>query len=186
MDSETIIEIISTVLSIVGAIASLIFAFLSSRETKRNRKMAVHNIKADFYSDLRSWANQVIQVMTEGADLCELDPELLPDSAFFFRWHGVLTNVSSLFDQGRFFIPNIKHESYGTNKPAAYRGIRQESLDLIDEFFKVLLTLNFKCKSNNKEKKGSLIEKKKKFVSEIQKIIELREMIADMKKFEKD
>ncbi len=129
------------------------------------RRHASFNTVAEWRRDLREWAAETINVLTQVTYLFE-DPENTDaDShAFSCRYR-----LSSLIDRGRFFLPNIRRDEYGIEKPYAYRGYRHSGLDPLVAAERVLST-GFTGAFT--DRKHALVAMKREFVSSMQQILD--------------
>ena len=119
--------------------------------------------------------------MTEGSTLCEFDPTQMKEGEMFNKHTQLVNDLSILLDRGRFYLPNKHPEKYGAEKPGAYQGFRQETLDLINEYIQLAKQFNRKEKAPNKTNlQRPFVDIKKRFVSEIQSVIEVRRINAEV------
>lgn len=95
----------------------------------RDRAHAKYTISNDYIRELLDWHNRVIDVLMRFRHLRRTkdNPDFQQD----------LACLSSLIEQGRFYFPNLVENSYGSNKPAAYRGYRNLALDFLVEFYDI-------------------------------------------------
>lgn len=119
MDAGDIIAGLSLLLSV-----TLAFFYV------RDRAHARYNISNDYIRELLDWHNRVIDVLMRFRHL-----QRTKDSLDFRQ---DLACLSSLIEQGRFYFPNLVQSSYGSNKPAAYRGYRNLALDFLVEFYDIV------------------------------------------------
>ncbi|MGR6034644.1 MAG: hypothetical protein ACU4EQ_10205 [Candidatus Nitrosoglobus sp.] len=96
----------------------------------RDRAHARYDISNEYIRELLEWHNRVIDVLMR---FCHL--QRAKDSSDFQH---DLACLSSLIEQGRFYFPNLAQNSYGSNKPAAYRGYRNLALDFLVEFYRIV------------------------------------------------
>lgn len=80
----------------------------------------------NWYTDLRTWASEAIDVLSEAVyrSIPSPDRPLDPEVLFACRYR-----LSALIDRGRFFLPNQRTTEHGMHKPTAYRGFRHSALD---------------------------------------------------------
>jgi hypothetical protein len=174
-DPATLIQVISAVVASVTALASIYFSMRTRRDGIMQQRVQVLSLKGQFDSDLRKWAEEVSERMTESIFLCDLDPTKLPDEAFSSRRHELCTKLSALVDRGRWFLPNVREDEHGQHKPAAYRGFRQPSLSCVVEAFRLVTEFNDLEQDPDRELQTQLIETKREFVAELQNILKPRE-----------
>lgn len=170
------------------ALLALIFSFvsycLSRREAQKQRDemrrqgdAAQISVQLQYYAQLRSWADQAVDLLSEAAFLAICSPTLMPEAPndFFTKRGEMMAALSALGDRGRWFLPNNNPEKHGREKPEAYQGFRQEALDCLMEAYKLLGRFNIKTGAGNTDLRQPLVDVKRAFVSEIQKVLEPRE-----------
>lgn len=116
-EAEAVIAGLSLVLSV-----SLAFFYLRDR---RHSKFSVEN---GYVNELLSWHKETVELLVRIRCLDRLveDEEHKRDVCM----------LSALIEQGRFFFPNIdRGDGYGADKPPAYRGRRNLSLDFLVAFY---------------------------------------------------
>lgn len=135
--------------------------------TQQNRLTAT-TVAADWLRDLRSWASEAINVLTEAGYTCPRgDPELSSEQEAIV--HRCRYSLSALIDRGRFLLPNEREGEYGPLKARAYQGLRHEALDALVAAERIL--------GNDAElhafpdRKSALIGVRREFVSTIQAIL---------------
>jgi hypothetical protein len=119
MDAGDVIAGLSLLLSV-----SLAFFYV------RDRAHARYNISNEYIRELLDWHNRVLDVLMRFRHLrrAKDSPDFQQD----------LACLSSLIEQGRFYFPNLVQNSYGSSKPAAYRGYRNLALDFLVEFYDIV------------------------------------------------
>jgi hypothetical protein len=170
------IDSIGAFIAILAFIISILSFQISKRRHKIDISVSLIKSRQEMYLEIRNWADVTIKTMTETSTLCEYDPTELEKGEFFKRRVCIINDLSYLIDKGRLYLPNIDHEEYGTEKPGAYRGLRQAALTKVVEFFNLALKLSSEDKSQNKKLQPTLNDKKKEFVSEIQEVLQVRQM----------
>ena len=102
------------VISLLVSIISLLYTFLSN--TKK------YELTYQYYNDILNWHNQVIEVLTSLRLIGNNKGEKIE----------LLSKLSSLIENGRFYFPNIdKQDDFGSRKPIAYQGYRNVILDFL-------------------------------------------------------
>jgi hypothetical protein len=170
----------AAVISAVAAFASVIAAivlgrraeFFSVAERQRadahaasERRHASFNTVSEWSRDLREWAGEAVDVLSEATYLCETEESSEHHAQIFSCRH----RLSSLIDRGRFFLPNIRRDEWGLHKPYAYRGFRHSGLDPLVAAEHVLST---GTTGRFSDRKHALVEMKREFVSSIQQILD--------------
>lgn len=164
-----LISIISTVITVIGF-------RISQRRNKIDIRLGLIKTRQENYTLIREWADSVIKIMTETSSLCEFDPGRMEKGAFFNKRVSLINDISYLIDKGRLFLPNDHYEVYGLEKPWAYRGLAKPAIESVKMFFKMMLEMNYQDKGPNVILQDNLNEIKRQFVSEAQKILEVREI----------
>jgi hypothetical protein len=159
--------------SIAAAERDRTAAFAAS-EAKRAQDLAAaeqrhasFNTVAEWRRDLREWAAEAIDVLTEATYLCGDMPDNSSDLAA--RCFPCRHRLSSLIDRGRLFLPNIRKDEYGVDKPYAFRGFRHSGLDPLVAAERVL-SEGFTGRFT--DRKHALVAMKREFVSSIQQILD--------------
>ncbi|MGH9967578.1 MAG: hypothetical protein ACREBG_07055 [Pyrinomonadaceae bacterium] len=169
------IQIVATSITLLAAVATVYFAVRTRRDTAKQRRIQILALRRQYDSDLRRWADAACQSMTEAVFLCDLDPGKLPAGEFFNKRHNLLSTLSTLADQGRWFLPNVHEDAHGHHKPVAFRGFRQPSLDCVVGAHRLVAKMDYRRQTPNLEIRPKLVELKRSFVSELQKILDPRE-----------
>ena len=100
------------------AISSLLAIFYI-----RDRRNTKYSIENEYTNNLLKWHADVVSVLIELRSYAQASDD--------DKKRQLLLNLSSLIEQGRFYFPNIKPDEYGTEKPPAYRGYRNITLDFL-------------------------------------------------------
>ena len=144
----------------------------NARTVEHQYQLDATTFAADWIRDLRSWATQCIDILSEAVycmPATEDDPSN-SDQCLTCRY-----KLSALIDSGRLLLPNTQHEEHGVAKPAAYRGRRHIALDCLVAAERViggnLDPKDFGLVSS----KAALVDIKREFVSVIQEILDPRE-----------
>lgn len=181
-DTASLIQLISTVVAILAALASIYFSVRTHRDAMTQKRVQMLSLKRQFDSDMRKWAEAVSERMTDAIFLCDLDPKRLAEDEFFRKRHALRTKLSALIDRGRWFLPNEPDGEYGIDKPAAYQGHQQPSLDCVVETFNVVSKLDCMDQVPNKAVEAKLIKTKREFVAEIQTMLDPRHIKTETMK----
>lgn len=157
------IEVISTLISFL-AIAVSVAAW---RIAVRQNKLSAYSIAADWLRDVRSWASECVNVLTEAAYIYR--PDGLKRSDVDIASYSCRLRLSALVDRGRFLFPNLegKPEDF---KPTAYQGLRHPALDALVAAERVLagdLPLR-----RFPDRKTALVSLRREFVSIVQCVID--------------
>lgn len=144
----------------------------NARTVEHQYRLDATTFAADWLRDLRSWATQSIDILSEAVYCVPATENILPNSkqCLVCRY-----KLSALIDSGRLLLPNTQHEEHGIGKPAAYRGRRHIALDCLVAAERVLGG-NLDPKDFGLDSaKGALVDIKREFVSIIQEILDPRE-----------
>ena len=159
----------NVIVAIITLLISGSFSRIAYLAAVKQNKLSASSIAADWQRDLRSWASEAVDVLSEVAYTCRVgDPEPNEkETACIARARHLL---SALIDRGRFLLPNEREEQYGDHKPRAFRGLRHPALDALVAADRILGNdmglLSFP------DKKSALIGIKREFVSIVQQIID--------------
>lgn len=152
------IEAIIAALSLLLSVSLAIFYF-------RDRRNARFSIENDYTNELLEWHKDVVDVLVRIR--CLEDSESKKDRNID------LCLLSSLIEQGRFFFPNIdRKDSYGVDKPPAYRGYRNLGLDFL------VASYNLARQSSDQEKYNQLWLLQQHFTSIVFDIVRPRERLS--------
>lgn len=139
---------------------------------RRQYRLSATAFASDYLRDLRSWASEAIDVLSEAAyhapGRSDADP-IGPETCRACRHR-----LSALIDRGRFFIPNFNPEDVGTDKPSAFKGLRHPALDLLVAAEQVLASADSALLEAFPSQRSALIETKRRFVSEMQQLLDPR------------
>jgi hypothetical protein len=139
------------------------------------------SIRREFFSEIHDWAVEVEHLLSEAVHICDLDPGQCENPSFFNRKHEIRCKISAVLDQGRWYFPNEKHDEHGTQKETAFKGFRQIPLNHIDSAYKLVGTLDYKCKEKNANLRVELVSIKRGFSSEIQRTLDPRRREQEFK-----
>lgn len=164
------------IFEVLIAALSLAAAWYLGKRAERSSidqyRLSASAFASDWFRDLRGWASEAIDVLSEAAyvapgrrDADPMDPELNR------RYRHQL---SALIDRGRFFIPNYTPDEIGVHKPPAFRGIRHPALDLLVAAERVLSDAEPAYIERFGSVRVTLIAIKREFVSEVQEILDPR------------
>ena len=170
------------VVAIVAAIVSCFAAALTWVAARRARFIQFLTVLQKHLADIRAWADQVCDTMSEAAMLCDLDPMRTTGPDFFSRRHAIRIRLSSLLDRGRWFFPNTDQFTVGSHKHSAYRGLRVEALDNIADFLLLVEGMDYQLQAPNSAKRKNLVDLKKLFVAAIQDALDPRARMSEMTK----
>lgn len=154
---------------LVGCLAWIVGA-RSALTSQKQYQLDATLFASDWLRDLRSWATQAIEILSEAIYMSSSDSASDTSNLLMYRHR-----LSGLIDSGRFLLPNLGHEIYGVEKPTAYRGRRHRAIDCLVAAEKILGGDSDLERFNMGPPKSVLIEIKREFVSVVQEIIDPRE-----------
>ena len=117
--------------NIVAALSLLVAIFSVGYSVRTNTK--IYELTVNYRNEIISWYSQVIDKMV-----------LLRHIVGLNNYDGIektrnLASLSALIERGRFFYPNVDTgDSYGKDKPIAYRGYRSIPLEFLVYFYEVV------------------------------------------------
>lgn len=158
------------ILVVVGGLWTFMTYLISYKAEKSRERINVINIIRSLNNELKVWADEAIDILSEIGHLCEIDPKRNDD--FFSKRIKLLTVLSAHIDKGRFFLPNTEKDIYGHHKPFAFQGITREPISQLKLCYKILdKEFSYSDQSVNKPLKGKLMDTKRAFCSSIQKAL---------------
>ena len=184
MDQAAITVVSGAVAAVVAAGGVIVTWYLSVRNEKRTLeqiRLNSESIAMEWKRDLRSWASEAIDALSEAICACEegdISSENSP-GGIHTRLRISRVRLSSLVDRGRFFLPNSHTEIYKPDKNYAYRGYRHAALDPLVASIKVIEGSIGTFPSAH----VALQEMRREFVSSIHKIlgpVDANQKIAQM------
>lgn len=178
-------DIVAALVAIIALLISIWNYFYTRRLTKIHLSTELLKIRQELYSELRRWSEDVIRIMTESSTYCELDPSRLEEGLLFKKYLNINNDLSFLLDKGKLFLTNYNEKEIGLHNPGAYRGLRQPALNKIAEFIELTLTLNYVSQKPNRSLQKKLNDKKREFVSEMQIILEVRNIENEFRELSK-
>lgn len=117
--------IVSAVAAIASVVATVVIAIRAHSIAAAQQQQAAFNAAADWRRDMSAWAAGAIDVLSEAVEFW--DSKAIGSRAA--RLSDCRFRLSSMIDRGRLFLPNVRENEYGVNKPVAYRGYRHHALD---------------------------------------------------------
>jgi hypothetical protein len=159
--------------NVVGGLVLAVLGYIGGvLNERRQYRLSASAFASDYLRDLRSWASEAIDVLSESAyhargrsDHADMDPAVCRNCRY---------RLSALIDRGRFFIPNYNPDDVGANKAAAYRGLRHPALDLLVAAEQVLSGSTPDAVDTFASQRAALVEIKREFVSHVQEILDPR------------
>ena len=127
MEQTTILNISSIfVASLSFGVAFCSFVYSIKTNTK------IYELTVRYRNDILLWYSQVIEATVLLRHIVEIE------NYDKIKKNETLAKLSGLIEKGRFFYPNVDiGDSYGKDKPAAYRGYRSIPLEFLVYFYEV-------------------------------------------------
>lgn len=147
---------------------------------KAQHDLYVRELRLQYFSELRRWADESIDVLGELMGLCHINPELA-SSNYREMQVTALNGLSSLIDRGRLFLPNYARDQHGLHKEEAYKGYRHPALDQLVMAFGEGKKISYTDMATHRTCYKEIETRKRKFISIIQKLIETDEWQRLMK-----
>jgi len=166
--------VISAIAACISAFSALI-AVWNYRREHLNQRISAAKWKKEYFADLLKWSDEAMLLLSESLHLCDLDPKLMEDGAFFEMRHAMRIKLSAQIDRGRWFFPNHLIEMHGLHKHEAFRGYRPATLKALVDTYRALTSLSYTRLSDNMAYKGEIKNAKRLFTSEIQKVLNPRD-----------
>ena len=170
------IDVVPLGLAALAIIVSLVSAVVSYRISKDASRQRELTYLYQYHSMVITWASKVLGAMSDAYALC------FNDSNEKGEVSKMLSRLSSLWDEGRFYMPNTDHEEIGVMKESAYRGLRPRAISCIGDVHDAVGDL-YKF-GNDKEGhlRKRIVEQKRAFTSEIQENFWTRDFFSRSKK----
>jgi hypothetical protein len=175
------VSIIEVLIAALSLVAAWYLGMRAERSSINQYRLSASAFASDWIRDLRNWASEAIDVLSEAAYMAQGRHDTEPmdqDTKRSCRYR-----LSALIDRGRFFIPNYTPDDIGLQKPPAFRGIRHPALDFLVAAEQMLSNADPELIDRFGSVRGVLIAIKREFVSEIQEILDPRSQnkaIADL------
>src|SRR5215207_8456289 len=98
----TIIGVVSAVAAVAAAAVSWYAARQSQKVALGQQRLATHSAAAEWLRDLRQWASEAIDTLSEASYTCRHSDESQKDCVD--QLQGCRHKLSALVDRGRFFL----------------------------------------------------------------------------------
>lgn len=170
----TVATVASPLVAFIAAVIAVVVARRSERLYEYQQRLDRNLVLIEYFRDLRLWAEQVIDTMSELVYVCDLDPSIKGSFDVFALRHGLRQRLSALGDRGRLMLPNIHDDAVGHDRPSAFRGLKQQALDLVITAHDLAGQLDYRSKEPNRELRERAVAVKRDFVSEMQEILDAR------------
>jgi len=118
-------EIVFTAITSVTTVGSLVVAIMALRNSRLQSKTRKYEMQRSYYCEVLEWYSQTTNILCNLKHLLNYNPEI-----FKKERSRLLAQLSSQIDIGRFYFPN-KEDNFGSEKPLAYKGLRNIVLDYL-------------------------------------------------------
>ena len=177
--TKTLIAAVSAGISLGGAGLTAGFAWLNFRRERLNQQLNFKLSRQKYFEEMRGWAVQICDLLTEAIHLCDLDPQRVEGESFFARRHRLLNAISSMIDRGRWFFPNIEVDDHGADNQLGYRGYRHEVLDGLVAAYTSVRRMDYRVQAKNHSIQTDLTIAKRHFVGHVQAILDPAGLIEE-------
>jgi hypothetical protein len=155
----------------IAGLAALLGWYTGRTAERRAYRLGASSFAADWYRDLRTWASEAIDVLSEAIEAAAGNDASDPGLPAVFT--AGCPRLSALIDRGRFFLPNYAPDDFGRQKPPAFRGLRHPAVDYLVAGYNVMK--HGDVPQAFKSQRDALVEIKRQFVSHVQEILDPRE-----------
>lgn len=168
------VSILSAAIAFAAATLSAYFSHRTLQNVRLNQFFQTVAARDQYFSRLRLWADDAIDLLALAVHLCDLDPNKLPDGEFFTKRHDLRVRLSSMVDKGRWFFPNVAIDRHGSYKEEAYRGFRQDVLNSLISAYRSVGALDYTSRAGHAERRDELVASQRRFTTEIQRVLDPR------------
>lgn len=172
----------NVLVGVISAVIALVAAFVTIYFSRKTLRLSALSARMQYFAELRVWARDVGDILSEAIHLIEIDKETMPRKNFHETQHAIKIKLSALIDQGRWFFPNIISDSHGKDKEAAFRGHRHKVLDALVFTYRLVKRINLNDSFNADKVKEELVTQKRIFVSEIQMTLDPKKLSEEFEK----
>jgi hypothetical protein len=135
----------------------------------RDRKRQKYQIVNDYTKLLIDWHCETVETLIKLRNCLIVKDDVIKQE--------LLCRLSSQIERGRFHFPNIdKGDGFGRNKPIAYQGYRNLTLDFL------VYSYNLFCKENCNELTQHAVVLQREFTSNVFQIVRPKENLDEIKK----
>lgn len=173
----------ANLVAVASAGISLIALALNILITQRQTRISVEGLKFNNDSQVMTWANRVVEAMSEAQHLCQSTTP--PDTRTHERSFSLATMLSALLDEGRWFFPNVGRKEADGDKHGAYQGSRQAILDHVIGVYTCLEEFRHAGAGSREDLAAAIGTHRRAFVSEVQRSVDPRRRAWIMDRFRK-
>lgn len=154
----------------MGGVLTTLFGMIATYYVREQNRLNATTVAADWLRDLRAWASDATDILTQAAYTCDTDSAQDHHSAQALA--ECQHRLSAQIEKGRLLLPNERPDEYGGHKPLAYRGYRHPALDALVAAERVIG--NGVALGSFPDRKFALVGIRREFVSVIQAILDPR------------
>jgi hypothetical protein len=173
----------SDAVAVESAGVSVVALALNVLITQRQTRISVETLKFNNDSQVMTWANRVVEAMSEAQHLCQ--STTAPDARTHERSLVLASSLSGLLDEGRWFFPNVGRKPTDVEKPGAYRGTGQAILDHVIGVYTCFEEFRHSGDKSREDLASAIGTHRRAFVSEVQHAVDPRRRAWIMDRFRK-
>lgn len=158
-------------LALMSALLAISSFVLNLRLVARQEKRNATNLKLAHDSDIISWSDDVIGVLSEAQEMLAEKGVSYGDAEFPMRRSAARAHLSALIDRGRLFFPNRADAGHGADKEAGYQGRRQPVLDVLVQAY-TTIDKSGGSPGPDRQAGDELLKQRRLFVAEVFKTVD--------------
>jgi len=138
---------------------------------KRSTDLKEKATQLQYFAELRAWAGQAVDTLSEAVHLCDFDPRIREPGEFTheLQRHRLRCRLSAHIDRGRWFFPNVQES--GPQQEASFKGYRHEIVQTLYEAYDAVGKLRESSPDGNQTGRERLHHLQRKFVRRIQRVL---------------
>ena len=171
------------VVAIVSAIIALLGAYFSWRETRKQRKLKLETMRRELDHSSLNWGCEVIELVARAETLIMHGQSHYGEREFESQRQTLMSELSAMIDQGRFYFPNVEDETHGAEKEGAYQGKRPPVLDAVVYVYYELSEASYRKTQQKSEVCEFLKSCRRLLVSELQSHLDPKTRNAVIERF---
>ena len=164
-----------------SAVVALISLVLNWLVVRRQTSVQFESLKAQVDAEVMDWAQQAIDILSEGVALARGRGPIFSPEASRQRALEITHRLSAMADRGRLFFPNEVNPLVGQEKEAAFQGVRPPILDAIVFACCQIEFMQGESAGPDEDAAAYLIKCRRLLVSEAQNAIDPRRRMTVLK-----
>lgn len=144
------VALLSAFIALLSVLVVLGIAVATARRDRMRQRLDFIGTRQRYFENVRHWADELSDLLSEAIHLCELDPARIADEGFFTRRHQIKVRLSSLIDRGRWFFPNLRSDESRPGGAGRFRGYRHAVLDSLVAAYGLVVRIDYTLKEPNK------------------------------------